>query len=323
MKQLLLSTLLSICCAGTALAQGTYPNKPIRLLIPYAPGGGSDLVVRPVIPKLNEALKTQVLLDNRGGGSGVIASEAAARAAPDGYTLLVGTTGTLTLNPILYTKVPYDTLRDFAPITIFALAPNLLVGAKNFAPRTTQEVIAYAKANPGKVNYGTAGSPTAVLYLEHMKQLTGVNMQLIPYKGTGPNFTALLSGEVDISFGAAGVFTAAIKDGRLKAYGVGSPQRLPGLPDIPSLTESGLLPGFESASWYGVVAPAATPKPIINLLYGEMAKILKSPEIVSRYTADGAFAVGNPPDDFTERIRNETARWAQIFKAAGMKQEAF
>ncbi len=311
-------------CSGPAQAQvQAYPVKPIRLLIPYAPGGGSDLVVRPVVQQLNEVLRTQILLDNRGGGSGVIATEAAARSAPDGYTLLVGTTGTLTLNHVLYAKVPYDPVKDFAPITILALAPNALVSSTKFGPRTIQELIAYAKANPGRINYGSAGSPTAVLYLEHIKQLTGADILLVPYKGTGPAFTAILAGEVDITLGAAGVFSAAIKDGRLRAMAVGSQERLPSLPDVPSVAESGLLPGFESASWYGIVAPAGTPRPIITQLYTEIAKIIKTPEVANRYLADGAFGVGNTPEDFAERIRNESGRWARIMKAAGMKQESF
>lgn len=316
----LVVTLAAFCAMANAQ---NYPAKPIRLLIPYAPGGGTDLVVRPVTQKLGEALKTQILLDNRGSAFGIIAVEAAARSAPDGYTLLVGGTSTLTLNPVLYLNVPFDPVKDFSPITILALAPNVLAASRRFSPNTTQEVIAYAKANPGKVNYGSAGTATARLYLEQIKQLTGADMLLVPYKGTGPAFTALLAGEVDLTFAAAGVVTAAIKDGRVKAIGVGSQQRIPALPDVPSMTESGLLPGFESASWYGIVAPSGTPKPVISMLHGEIVKILKAPEVENRYAADGAFPVGNSPESFAERIRTELDRWARIAKTAGIKPATF
>ena len=221
-----------------------------------------------------------------------------------------------------FANVPFDTVKDFAPITIFALAPNVLAASAKFEPKNFRELIAYAKANPGKVNYATAGSGTAMFYLEMIQQATGVKMQLVPYKGTGPTVTALLTGESDITFGASGAFLGNVKDGRMKLLAVGSLERLPNLPDLPTIHESG-IPGFESGSWYGMLAPAGTPRPIINLLYGEITKILKSPEVANRYLADGAFAIGNTPENFAERIRKETERWQQVAKAAGIKPTAF
>ncbi len=319
---LLASVGFAMVCAGAVQAQGTYPSKPIRLLIPYAPGGGTDLVTRPVTQKLSEIFKQQILFDNRGGAFGVIASETVAKAPPDGYTLLMGTTATQTVNPVLFANVPFDTVKDFAPITIFALAPNVLAASAKFAPRTLRELIDYAKANPGKVNYASSGSGTSVLYLEMIKQMTGAEIQFVPYKGTGPTLTAILAGEVDITFGAAGVFLGGVKDGRVKLLAAGSLERLPNLPDLPTLNEAG-LPGFESASWYGMLAPAGTPRPIVNLLHGEITKILKTPDVANRYLADGAFAVGNTPESFAERIRNETERWGKVAKAAGIKPQPF
>lgn len=314
--------LVTAVCVGVTHAQGNYPSKPIRLLIPYAPGGGTDLVTRPVTQKLSEILKQQILFDNRGGGFGVIATEVVARAPADGYTLLMGTTATQTVNPVLFEKVPFDSVKDFSPVTIFALAPNVLAASTSFKPRNFQELIAYAKANPGKVNYASSGSGTSLLYLEMIQQLTGAKMLFVPYKGTGPTLTAILSGEVDITFGAAGVFLGGVKDGRVHLLAAGSLERLPNLPDLPTISESG-LPGFESASWYGMLAPAGTPRPIINLLYSEIAKILKSPEVTSRYLEDGAFAIGNTPESFAERIRNETDRWGKVAKAGGIKPKPF
>lgn len=322
LKQILSAVLATVACAGLAQAQGNYPTKPIRLLIPYAPGGGTDLVTRPVTQKLSEVFKQQILFDNRGGGFGVIATEVVARAPADGYTLLMGTTAIMTVNPVLFEKVPFDSVKDFSPITIFALAPNVLAASAKFPPRNFQELITYAKANPGKVNYASAGSGTSVLYLEMIQQMAGVKMLFVPYKGTGPTVIALLAGDVDITFGASGVFLPGVKDGRLKLLAAGGPHCLPNLPDLPTVSESG-LPGFEAASWYGMLAPAGTPRPIINLLYGEIAKILKSPEVANRYLADGAFAIGNTPENFAERIRNETERWSKVAKAAGIKPKPF
>ncbi len=322
LKQILSAALVAVACAGLAQAQGNYPTKPIRLLIPYAPGGGTDLVTRPVTQKLSEVLKQQILFDNRGGGFGVIATEVVARAPADGYTLLMGTTAIMTVNPVLFEKVPFDSVKDFSPITIFALAPNVLAASAKFPPRNFQEMIAYAKANPGKINYASAGSGTSVLYLEMIQQMAGVKMLFVPYKGTGPTVIALLAGDVDITFGASGVFLPGVKDGRLKLLAAGSLERLPNLPDLPTISETS-LPGFEAASWYGMLAPAGTPRPIVNLLYGEIAKILKSPDVANRYLADGAFPIGNTPENFAERIRNETERWGKVAKAAGMKPQPF
>ena len=291
------------------------------MLVPYAPGGGTDLLARPVTQKLGEVLKVSVVYDNRGGGGGILATELVAKAAPDGYTLLIGATGSHTMNPVIFTKLPFDPIKDFAPITIMGFAPNVLVANAKFAPHSVSELIAYAKANPGKVNFGSAGSGSAQLQLELFQQMAGVKMLLVPYKGTGPSFTALLAGEVDVLLSAAGVIAGAMKEGRVRALAQTGMQRLPALPDVPTINESG-LPGYDTGSWYGVLAPAGTPRAIITTLNTELVKILRQPDIAVRYSADGAYPIGNTPEQFAEQIRSDLEKWTRVAKAAGMKPES-
>lgn len=324
---MLIRTLTCLLAASTlmvtqALAQSSnYPSKQIRVLVPYAPGGGTDLLARPVTQKLGEVLKVSVVYDNRGGGGGILATELVAKAAPDGYTLLIGATGSHTVNPVIFTKLPFDPIKDFAPITIMGFAPNILVANAKFAPHSVSELIAYAKANPGKVNFGSAGSGSAQLQLELFQQMAGVKMLLVPYKGTGPSFTALLAGEVDVLLSAAGVIAGAMKEGRVRALAQTGMQRLPALPDVPTINESG-LPGYDTGSWYGVLAPAGTPRAIITTLNTELVNILRQPDIAVRYSADGAYPIGNTPEQFAEQIRSDLEKWTRVAKAAGMKPES-
>ena len=312
---------LALFFAVGAWAQsGPYPSKPIRVLVPYAPGGGTDLLARPVTQKLGEVLKQSVVYDNRGGGGGILATELVAKAAPDGYTLLIGATGSHTVNPVIFTKLPFDPIKDFAPITIMGFAPNILVANAKFAPHSVSELIAYARANPGKVNFGSAGSGSAQLQLELFQQMAGVKMLLVPYKGTGPSFTALLAGEVDVLLSAAGVIAGAMKEGRVRALAQTGMQRLPALPDVPTINESG-LPGYDTGSWYGVLAPAGTPRAIITTLNTELVRILRQPDIAARYSADGAYPIGNTPEQFAEQIRSDIEKWTRVAKVAGMKPE--
>ena len=313
--------LLALGCVGHALAQsGAYPAKPIRVLVPYAPGGGADVMSRPVFQKLSEVLGQQLLADNRGSAGGIIAVELAAKAAPDGYTLLLGSGSTQAINPSLFTNLPYESPKDFAPITLFVNAPLVLVANSKFPARTIMDVIAYGKANPGKINFGSAGSSIGLLSIELLQLMSGIKVQHIPYNGSGPAFTGVLAGDVDMFLVNIGVVASALKDGRVRAIGNGGLQRLQAIPDVPTIDESGLK-GYESGSWYGLMAPAGTPRAIIDRLNAESVKILKSPEMTNRFNIEGAYAVANTPEQFSELIRREIAMWAKVVKSAGIQPQ--
>jgi tripartite-type tricarboxylate transporter receptor subunit TctC len=267
---------------------------------------------------MTERLGQPIIYENRGGGGGVIAGETVARATPDGYTLLVAAVAVMTVNSTLM-KMPFDPLKDFAPITKFASVPNMLVARAAFAPRTMQEVVAYAKANPGKMNWASSGTGSAgTLSMELFRLKTGLRFSHIPYKGAGPAMLALLTNEADLLFANPGVFMPHIKAGRLRPIGIASAQRISILPDVPTLAESG-YPGFESASWYGLAAPARTSPKIISFLHAETVKVLSDPDIIARLALDGAIPVGNTPQSFARELREETDKWAQVIKAAGIK----
>ena len=315
----LLITLISSSYVSQALAQsGAYPNKPIRWVIPFAPGGGTDMVARPVANKLTERLGQQILYDNRGGGGGVIAGEIVANANPDGYTLLVAAVAVMTVTGSLQ-KLPFDPLRDFAPITKFADVPNMLAARSGLPIHKIQEIAPYAKANPGKLRWALSGTGSAgTLSMELFRLMTGVDVIPIPYKGAGPAMIAVVSNEADVMFANPAVFMPHIKGGRLRALGAASLQRIAALPDMPSFHESG-FPGFESQSWYGLAAPARTPAAIITLLHKETVAVLKQPDIIERITQDGGTPVGNTPQAFAQGIRDETAKWAKVIKDANIK----
>jgi len=297
----------------------SYPNKPIRWVIPFAPGGGTDVIARPVAQKLSERLGQSILYENRGGGGGVIAGEIVARATPDGYTLLVAAVGVMTVNVSLMPKMPFDPVKDFAPITKFATVPNMLVARAGFPARSVQEVIDYAKANPGKTTWAVSGIGSAGhLAMELFRLKTGINVVHVVYKGAGPANVALLSNEADLLFANPGVFMPHIKSGRLRALSVASLKRISILPDVPTMNESGFA-GFENGSWYGLAAPARTPTAIITLLRDETVKVLNLPEIVAQFTMDGAQAVGNTPQAFAQEIREDIVRWGKVIKEANIK----
>jgi tripartite-type tricarboxylate transporter receptor subunit TctC len=303
-----------------AHAQKTsYPTKPIRWVIPFAPGGGTDVIARPVAQKLGEQLGQSVLYDNRGGGGGVIAGEIVARANPDGYTLLVAAVAVMTVNVSLMPKMPFDPVRDFAPITKFATVPNMLVTRAAFPVRTVQDVIDYAKANPGKTTWAMSGIGSAGhLAMELFRLKTEINVVPVVYKGAGPANIALLTNEADLLFANPGVFLPHLKAGRLRALAVANLKRIAILPDVPTLDESGFR-GFENGSWYGLAAPARTPAAIINVLHSETVKVLNLPEIVAQFARDGALPVGNSPQAFAQEIRDDIARWAKVIRAANIK----
>ena len=320
LSSLVALALFALIGGHPAHAQKTsYPNKPIRWLIPFAPGGGTDVIARPIAQKLGERLGQSILYENRGGGGGVIAGEIVARANPDGYTLLVAAVAVMTVNVSLMPKMPFDPVKDFAPITKFATVPNMLVARAGFPARSVQELIDYAKANPGKTTWAVSGIGSAGhLGMELFRLKTGINVVPVVYKGAGPANVALLGNEADLLFANPGVFMPHIKSGRLRALGVASLKRISILPEVPTMNESGFV-GFENGSWYGLAAPARTPTAIITLLHDETVKVLNLPEIIAQFSVDGAQAVGNTPQAFAQEIRDDIARWAKVIKEANIK----
>ncbi len=303
---------------GAAGATNTYPSKPIRLLIPFAAGGGADVVMRPFVQKLSDALGQSIVYENRGGAGGVLAGETVARAAPDGYTLLAGAVSVMTVTVNLM-KMPFDPVRDFAPITRVADVSSLLAARPGFTPRTLKEIVEYAKGTPGKLIWGVSGiGSSGHLAMERFRLEQGIDVTQVLYKGAGPGTLALMSGEVDIMSANPGVFMPHIKSGRLRPLAVSSAKRIAIMPDLPTYAEMG-FPGYIHGSWYGLVAPAGTPAAIINRIYSESARVLKDPDLNNLFARDGGVAVGNSPEDFARFIRAEIADSAKVIKAAKIK----
>lgn len=318
-RSILLLSILFVHSA--AIAQGSYPSRPIRWIIPFAPGGGTDVIARPIAQKLGEVLGQQILYDNRGGGGGLVAAEAVAKSAPDGYTMLVGSTNTHLFPTLLYDKLPYDPVRDYQPITNFVTVPNVLVAHPSFPARTIQELVAYAKANPGRISWASSGNGSGGhLALVMFAQEVGTKVTHVPYKGAGPALTAMLAGETQLLFANTGVFLAQIRSGKLRPLGVAWSTRLPLLPEVPTLNESGFS-NFESSSFYGLLAPAGTPRAIVDRLHGELVKIIRAPDSVERLAGVGAIPVANTPEQFAEATRREVAKWAVIIRENNIKAD--
>lgn len=313
------TVLSALLAASSAHAQTTYPTRPIRWVIPFAAGGGTDVAARPMALAMGELLGQSIVYDNRGGGNGMIAGEIVARAAPDGYTLLIGGPAIMTTNPHLYARMPFDVVKDFVAISKFANAPNVLAAHPALPVRSTQELIDYARANPGKLNWASSGIGTGGhLAIELFQMRTGSKVVHVSFKGAGPALVSLLGGNVNLLIAVPGVFMPHIKAGRIRAIAVGSLQRLQVMPEVATLDESG-LPGMQTGSWYGLVAPAGTPVVAIKTLHAATAKALKLPEIVARQTADGLISSGNTPEQFAKEIRAESAVWAKVIQQAGIK----
>ena len=306
--------------AGSAGAQGSsYPMKPVRIVVPSSPGGGTDILARVLAQKLSESFAQPFVVENRPGAGQVIGIEAVARSAPDGYTLLMAASA-IVINEVLYAKPPYDTLRDFAPVTLGASLPNILVVHPTLPVKSVRELIALAKTRPGQLNYSSAGSGTSPhLSMELFRILAGITLTHIPYKGAGPATVDLVAGQVQLSMPNVLTALPQIKGGKLRGLGVTSGKRATGLPDIPAIAES--LPGYEAIQWYGVLAPAGTAREIVARLQVEMARILALPEVKERLAADGADAVGSRPDEFAAYIRAELAKWGKVVKTGGIKLE--
>ncbi len=306
--------------AGSALAQN-YPTRAVRIVVPQAPGAQSELFARMLGQKLGETLGQPVINDPRPGGGGVIGAEVAARAAPDGYTLLMATNSTHGSNPALYAKLPYDPVRDFAPITLTVGMPYVLSVHPSLPVTTLKQLIAFAKSRPGQLNFASAGNgSTHHLCGELLKSMARISIVHVPYKGGPPATAATAGGEVSLLFNTVGSVQPSIKSGRLRALGVTTSGRSVALPDVPTMAEGG-LPGFELQSWFGLLAPAATPKPIISRLNAETIKALNTPEMKSAVATMGANVMSGSPEQFADHIKSEIARIGEIVKAAGIKVE--
>ena len=320
MKMTRLPPVALLFAAGLAVAQApAYPVKSVRLLVPSSPGGGTDILARVLAQKMSETFGQQFVVENRPGAGQVIGIEAVARSAPDGYTLLMAASA-IVINEVLYAKPPYDTLRDFAPVTLGASLPNILVVHPALPVKSVRELISLAKTRAGQLNYSSAGSGTSPhLSMELFRLMAGITLTHIPYKGSGPATIDLLAGQVQLSM--PNVLTALphIKGGKLRGLGVTSGKRATGLPDIPAIAET--LPGYEAIQWYGILAPAGTTRDIVGKLQAEIARILVLPEVRDRLAADGADAVGSRPDEFAAYIRAELAKWGKVVKTGSIKLE--
>jgi tripartite-type tricarboxylate transporter receptor subunit TctC len=315
------AALLLAALLATAVHAQTYPSRPIRLIVPFPPGGSTDILARALAQKLSESLSQPVLIDNRPGAGGSIGSEAAAKAAPDGHTLMMGHLGTLAVNPAIYKNLPYDPVKSFAPVSLMAIVPSVLVVNPQVPAASAAELIAYARANPGKLTYGSAGAgSTSHLTTEYFKLETGTDVLHIPYKGVGPMLTDLISGQLSMGINGAPAVMSHVNSGRLRALAVTGAKRLPSLPQIPTLAESGVK-GFDASGWYGIVAPAGTPREIVMRLNAEIRRIMQTPELRARLDNEGAIPAAGSPEEFAAFIVAEIARWGAVLKRAGIEAQ--
>lgn len=314
------AALCGCLAAGIAFAQNDYPHKPIRIVVPVAAGGGTDYTARLIGQKLSETWGQSVIVDNRPGGAGNLGVELVAKAQPDGYTLVMPITS-FPINPSLYAKLPFDTVKDFAPVVLAASAPLLLVVNPSVPAQSVKDLVALAKAKPGAMNYANSGSgTTAHLAGELFKRMAGVEIVSIAYKGGGPAVIDLIAGQVQIYFSTIPAALQQVKAGKLRALAVTSSKRVPELPDIPTVSESG-LPGFEVVGWFGLFAPAGTPKPVITRLNAEIIKILNAPESRERLSGHGLIPGGGTPQELGQFLQAEIAKWGKLIKETGIRAE--
>ena len=322
MQRILMAlTVIGSVPAGAADPAAGFPNKSIRLIVPFPAGGGTDIVARAISVKLTEAWGQQIIIDNRGGAGGVIGADTVAKSTPDGYTLLFGTPGALVINPLLNSKLPYNAAKDFAPVSLLALNPQLLAVHNSMPVGTVKELIAYAKAQPGKLNYASVGEGTPNhLAMELFKSMTGTQMVHVPYKGAAPAVTDLVGGQVNLMFNPMPPLMPHVKSGRLKALGVGGTQRSPALPDVPTIAEAG-VPGYEYVTWYSIVVPAKTPRAIIDKINSRLAAVLAIPEVALRLSSQGAEPRSSTPEELTRLIQEDYKRLGAVIRSAGIKGE--
>ena len=307
----------ALAAAPLAAQAQAFPTKSLTMVVPFSPGGTTDILARVVGQFMSKDLGQPVIVDNRPGAGGNIGAQMVARAAPDGYTLLMGPVGTHAINQSLYKKLAFDPIKDFAPVSRVALVPNLLVANPAQPYKTVKELIAYAKANPGKVSFASSGSGTSIhLSGEMFQQMAKVEMQHIPYKGSAPALTDLLGGQTAIMFDNMPSVIGHVRAGKLRPIAVTTPQRSPALPDVPTIAESG-VPGYSATSWFGILVPAGTPAPVVARLNASILKALADPEVKKKLAEQGAEAHGEKPEQFAEFIRSETAKWGQTVKVSG------
>lgn len=316
---------LTILLMASAIqAQNTWPSKAVRIVVPFAPGGTTDILARAIAPELSKAFGQPFIVDNRAGAGGNLGADIVAKAAPDGYTLLMGTVGTQAINKSIYARMPFDPQKDFAPITLVAGVPNVMVMNTEMAAQkgisNVADFITYARAHPGRLSMASSGNGTSIhLAGELFKSQTGIFMTHIPYRGSGPALLDLVGGSVDVMFDNLPSAMPQIKGGKLKALAVTSARRSAAMPDLPTVEEAGKLKGFEASSWFGLLAPAGTPPDIVNRIQLEVAKSLGTPAIKEKLLAQGAIPSGNTPQEFARLIDSEIKKWAQVVKASGAK----
>ncbi len=314
------TVLITVLGVATACAQG-YPSRAIRVIVPFPPGGGNDVLGRIVCQKLSEQLRQQLVMDNRGGAGGIVGVEMAARAAPDGYTLLIGGNGPIAIVPNAYAKVPYDPVRDFAPISLFAIAPSVLVTPWSLPAKSVQDLIALAKARPGQLNFGSGGTGTPPhLAGELFRIMADIDVVHVPYKGVPAGLIDVVAGRVQFFFSSIPSGLPLVRDRKVKALAVTSLKRSAIVPDMPTIAEKG-VPGYESVNWYSILAPAGTPPAIIARLHADTVKAIGAPEMRKRLLELGAEGVTNSPAELALYVRSEVAKWGKVIRAAGIKME--
>ena len=304
-----------------AIGQSAWPSKAIRFVVPFAPGGTSEIVARSVAAELSKQFGQSVFVENKPGGAGVTAMQDVAKAAPDGHTIILGHVGTLAVNPYMLKSQPYDVNKDFMPVTLLAKVPNVFVIHPDVPATNFKEFVAYAKKNPGKLNYGSAGNASAGhLAMEYLKLVTGMFITHIPYRGTGPQLTDLLAGRTQASSAGLPALGPYIRSGKLRAIAVGTSQRISTLQDVPTVAELGFK-NFETSQWYGILAPAGTPADVVKLLQEESLKALKSSAVTARFATDNAIAGGGPASEFASFIAEEQKVWSDIVKRAQIRAD--
>lgn len=308
-------------CSSAVVAADAYPSRPIRMIVAFAPGGGTDIIGRIAAQGIGEALMGQVIVDNRPGAGGNIGTEVAARSAPDGYTLITAGTGSHAINPSLYAKIPYDAVKDFTPVSLVASTPYLMVVHPSMPARSVKEFIALAKARPGEINMASSGSGGMPHLAGELFQLMAqVKLVHIPYKGTGAVFADIIAGQVQVLFGDIVATSPHVKSGRLRALGITSAKRSANLPEFAPIADSG-VPGYDAVGWFGVFAPAGTPKNIVARLNAAIRDYVQQPEVKARLSTLGADVVASTPEAFAEQQRVDLERWAKVIKAANVRVE--
>jgi tripartite-type tricarboxylate transporter receptor subunit TctC len=318
LRALLMASAILLMAVLPAQAQN-YPSKPIRIIVAYTPAGTTDILARAIGQKMSESWSQPVIVENRPGAAGNIGTELAAKATPDGYTLIMGTAGTHGINVSLYRKLNWHSLRDFAPVSLVAMVPNIMVVNNSLPIKSVKELIAYAKANPGKLSYGSPGNgSTAHLSMELFKSMTGTNLVHIPYKGSAGVLADVMGGQIAVTIDNMPVYLPQVKAGKIRALAVSPAKRSTAAPDIPTIAEAG-VPGYDSGAWFGLLAPAGTPRAIVEKLSVETARILKLPDVSKRISELGAEPVGSTPAQFTALIKDEIAKWAKVIKDANVE----